>query len=108
MIPEIADALLQDIDNRLTIYLSLTSSLGPANVQPHPDVPVLPVRAQGTPSYPLSDSVGADTEIARRLPYVQPTTSHSSRLRPVECPSSVRCMIAGLIRDRIGALDIVL
>ena len=99
--------VLQNLDQRFTIYLSLTSSLGPADVQPYPDVPVLPIRAQGTPSYPLSHSVGADTEFVRRLPYVQPTTSHPSRLRPVERPSSVRCMVAGLTRARIGALDVV-
>src|SRR5215212_1788174 len=99
--------VLQDLDQCFTIYLSLTSSLGPANVQPDPDVSVLPIRAQGTTSYPLYSSVGADTEFVRRLPYVQPTTSHPSRLRPVECPYSVRCMLAGLGRARIGTLDIV-
>jgi len=34
---------LQDLYQRFTIYLSLTSSLGPANVQPDPDVTVLPI-----------------------------------------------------------------
>src|SRR5829696_4249881 len=99
--------VLQDLDQCFTIYLSLTSSLGLANVQPHPDVSVLPIRAQGTSRYPLSHSVGADTELLRRFSYVQPTSSHPSRLRPVECPCSVQCMVAGLTRARIGSLDVV-
>src|SRR5215211_3796016 len=75
--------VLQDLDQCFTIYLSLTSSLGLANVQPHPDVSVLPVRAQGTSRYPLSHSVGADTELLRRLSYVPPSSGRVSMLRPV-------------------------
>jgi hypothetical protein len=104
---EVAYLVPQTLNQHFTIYLSLTSSLRPAVVQPHPDATVLPIRAQGTSSYPLPHGVGADTEFLRRLPYIYPATSHSSRLRPVKRPSSVRCMVAGLKRARIGALDVV-
>src|SRR5215210_6281762 len=70
--PQILGLLPQDLDQRSTVYLSFTSSLRPAVVQPHPDGPVLPVRTQGSPGDALPDGVRADAQLFRRRVYVQP------------------------------------
>ena len=42
------DLLTQILDQRSTVYLSLTSSLRSALIQPHKDASVLPLRAATT------------------------------------------------------------
>src|SRR5215207_6557137 len=103
---EIVDLLAQFLNHRSTVYLSLTSSLRPALIQPYKDASVLPVRAQRTACYPLAHGIGADPQLPRCLPHVHPATSHVSRLRPVERPASVPCMVAAPAEGRRRPLDV--
>src|SRR5215207_7790056 len=87
---EIVDLLAQFLNHRSTVYLSFTSSLRPALIQPYKDAPVLPVRAQRTACYPLAHGIGADPQLPRCLPHVHPATPtlwHGPDLPIVRGPS---------------------
>src|SRR5215218_8964499 len=100
LLPQIFGLLLQDLDQRSTVYLSFTSSHRPAVVQPHSDGSVPPVRTQGPPRDALPYGVRAYTQLFRRRVYVQPPSrrailhvhpprpSSTSIRRPVERPGA--------------------